>query len=64
MIAKIFLLSISWKDVGLSEEVYGGVWSKAAKLVHDETAITSAPGLCDSRMVISYSTKATPCHHV
>ena len=32
-------------------------------IVHDETAITSALGLCDSRMVISYSSPRKP-HHV
>ena len=53
-------LSVSWKDVGLSEVVYGGMWSKAAELVADETAITGAPGLRDSRMVISYSSPRNP----
>lgn len=53
-------LSISWKDIGLSEVLYGGMWSKAAGLVADETAITSAPGLRDSRMVISFSSPRKP----
>lgn len=35
-------LSISWKDIGLSEIVYSGMWSKAAELVADKAARVAA----------------------
>lgn len=53
-------LSISWKDIGLSEALFSGMWSKAAALVADETAVTNAPGLQDSRMVVSFSAPRKP----
>ena len=48
-------LSISWKDVGLYEEIFRGMWEKAACLVADEKSITTAPGLSHAKMVASFT---------
>ena len=48
-------LSVTWKEVGLSEENFKGMWEKAASLVADEKAIMDAPGLSDAKMVASYT---------
>ena len=53
-------LSVSCKEAGLSEQVYGGMWQKAACLVGDSKAITDAPCLPDSKMVASYTTPQQP----
>lgn len=53
-------LCVSYEDIGLSKEVFAGMWSKAAELVADETAITDAPGLRNSRMVTSTSSPRKP----
>ena len=48
-------LSVSWKEAGLSEEVFGSMWEKAACLVVDEGSITAAPGLLNAKMFASFS---------
>ena len=53
-------LSVSWKEAGLSEEVFGNMWEKAARLVVDEKSITAAPGLPNAKMVASYSCPKKP----
>ena len=53
-------LSISWKDIGLSEDVYRGIWEKAACLVADEKSIANAPGLSDAKMVASFTFPQKP----
>ena len=35
--ANVSPLSISWKEVGLAEEIFGGMWAKAASLAADDT---------------------------
>ena len=54
--ANISPLSISWKEVGLAEEIFGDMWDKAASLAADNEAITNAPGLSNSKMIVSYTT--------
>ena len=41
-------LSLALKETELSEELFGGMWIKAAKLAKDSSAITNAPGLSTS----------------
>ena len=53
-------LTMSWKEVGLSEEVFGGMWEKAARLVADDGSITAAPGLPNAKMVASFSCPQKP----
>ena len=53
-------LSVTWKEVGLSEEIYKGMWEKAACLVADEKAIMDAPGLSDAKMVASLTCPQKP----
>ena len=53
-------LSVSWKEAGLSEEVFGSMWKKAAHLAVDEGSITPAPGLPNSKMVASFSCPEKP----
>ena len=53
-------LSVSWKEAGLSEEIFGSMWKKAAHLVVDEGSITAAPGLPNARMVASSSCPQKP----
>ena len=53
-------LSIGLEEINLSEELFSGMWIKAAKLAKDSSAITSAPGLATSKMVASTSNPKTP----
>ena len=50
-------LSVSWEDIGLSENLFSGMWLKAAKLVADPSSISDAPGpgLSTSKMAASSS---------
>ena len=59
-VANISPLSISWKEIGLAEEILGNMWDKAASLVADNEAIVNAPGLSNSKMVVSYTTPKKP----
>ena len=56
-------LSVSWKDIGLPKEVFGGMWSKASELIAKEANITAALGLPNSKMVVSLTSPRKP-HHV
>ena len=58
--ANVSPLSISWKEVGLAEEIFGGMWAKAASLAADNDTITNAPGLSNSKVVVSYITPKKP----
>lgn len=58
--ANISPLSISWKEVGLAEEIFSNMWDKAASLAADNEAIANAPGLSNSKMVVSYTTPKKP----
>ena len=53
-------LSVSWEDVGLAKEVFSSMWDKAASLVVNEKGITDAPGLSNSKMVVSSSNPRKP----
>ena len=53
-------LSIGLEETHLSEELFSGMWIKAAKLAKDSSAITNAPGLATSKMVASTSNPKTP----
>lgn len=55
-------LSVSWEDIGLSEDLFSGMWLKAAKLAADPSSISDAPGpgLSTSKMVASSSNPRKP----
>ena len=53
-------LSVSWKDIGLPKEVSSGMWSEASELVAKEANITDAPGLPNSKMVVSFTSPRKP----
>jgi len=53
-------LSVSWKNIGLPKEVFSGMWSKASELVAKAANITDAPGLPNSKMVVSLTSPQKP----
>lgn len=53
-------LSVSLHEVGLSEDLFSGMWLKAAKLAADPSSISNAPGLSTSKMVASSTNPRKP----